>query len=131
VAALWQQYYTRENGGRTRENGEKNGQHGVSMKIHVKMSRESLSFREGREGRKRDPLACITSVTPKEGSSLKGEGHTMREGELPLGEETQKMGEETPSPKFKPFSNAPRGHPRCGMGPHVVPITKWPIQWRW
>ena len=41
----------------------------------------------------------------------------MREGELPLGKETQKMGEETPSPKFKPFSNAPRGHPRCGMGP--------------
>jgi hypothetical protein len=31
------------------------------------------------------------------------------------------MGEETPYPKFKPLSNAPRGHPRCGMGPPCGP----------
>jgi hypothetical protein len=63
---------------------------------------------------------------PKYGGSLKGgrggEGgwrhggqvHHER-GELLLGEETQKLWEETPSPKFKPLSNAPRCHPRSGM----------------
>jgi hypothetical protein len=29
------------------------------------------------------------------------------------------MGEETPSPDFKPLSK--RGHPRCGMGPPCGP----------
>jgi hypothetical protein len=48
----------------------------------------------------------------------------MREEELPLGEKTQKMGEETPSPKFKPFSNAPRGHRRCGMAPPCGPCYR-------
>jgi hypothetical protein len=45
----------------------------------------------------------------------------MRKGELPLGEETQKMGEQTPSLKFNPLSNSQRGHPRCGMGPPCGP----------
>ena len=31
------------------------------------------------------------------------------------------MGEDTPYPKFKPLSNAPRGHPRCGMDPPCGP----------
>jgi hypothetical protein len=39
VTALWQQYYKRENGGRVRESEEKNGQHGVSLKIPSKRRR--------------------------------------------------------------------------------------------
>jgi hypothetical protein len=65
-------------------------------------------------------LHALQVSLPKEGGSFKAGGHHER-GELPLGEKTQKMGEETPSLKFKPFSNDPRGYPRCGMGPPCGP----------
>jgi hypothetical protein len=54
-AAMWQQYYKRENGGRARESEEKIGQHGVSMKLDVKMRRVASLLREGE---RRDP-ACM------------------------------------------------------------------------
>jgi hypothetical protein len=56
VVALWQQYYKRENGGRTRETEEKNGQHEVSLKLDVKVRRGAFLLREGR---KRDPPCML------------------------------------------------------------------------
>jgi hypothetical protein len=54
VAAIWQQYYKRENGGRARESEGKIGQHGVSIKLPCQKRRGELSLRERS---KRDPLA--------------------------------------------------------------------------
>jgi hypothetical protein len=77
VAAIWQQYYKRENGERARESEEKIGQHGVAMKLDVKNEERGLSFKGGRE--ERPPLHALQVSLPKEGGSLKG-GGTMREG---------------------------------------------------
>jgi hypothetical protein len=59
VVALWQQYYKRENGGRARESEDKNGKHGVSMKLDLK--RGGVIFFKGREARE-TPLACSPRV---------------------------------------------------------------------
>jgi hypothetical protein len=113
--------------GRARESEGKIGQHGVTLKLHVKMSRGAFLLREGRgrgRGGREIPFACITSVTPKEGSSLKGEGHTMRERELPLGEETQKWEKKLPLLSLN-LSLMPQGvNQGVELFPHVVPITK-------
>jgi hypothetical protein len=124
VVALWQQYYKRENGGRARENGEKNGQHGVALKLHVKNEERGLFFKGGRE--KKHPLHALQVSLPKEGGSLKGGGHHER-GEHPLEEETQKWGKK---PLILSLNLSLM--PQCvEWAPHVVPITKWPIQWKW
>jgi hypothetical protein len=70
VAALWKQWYKRENGGRTRENGEENGQHGVALKIHVKNEERGLSFKEGRE--KRPPCMHYKCHSQKREAHSKG-----------------------------------------------------------
>jgi hypothetical protein len=82
------------NGERARESEEKFGQHGVAIKLHVKMRRGDFHFKGERE---RPPLHAFQVSLPKEGGSLKGgRGHHER-GELPLGEETQKWGKKPPS----------------------------------
>jgi hypothetical protein len=110
--------------GRARESEGKIGQHGVTLKLHVKMSRGAFLLREGEgegEGRKRDPLCMHYKCHSKRGKLTQGGGaHHEREG-APTRRRNSKMGEKTPSPKFKPFSNSPRGHPRCGMGPPCGP----------
>jgi hypothetical protein len=71
VTAIWQQYYKRENGGRARESEEKIGQHGVAMKLDVKMRRGGFSFKGEKQ---RDPPCMLTSVTPKRGRLTQGGG---------------------------------------------------------
>jgi hypothetical protein len=79
VAALWQQCYKGENGGRARENREKNGQHGVALKSDVKNEEMSLYFKG--EKQERLPLHALQVALMQEGGSLKGGGRgTMREG---------------------------------------------------
>jgi hypothetical protein len=105
------------------------------MKLDVKMRRGAFLLREREE--ERPPLHAFQVSLPKEGGSLKGVGgggggggHHER-GELPLGEETQKWGKKPPLLSLN-LSLKPQGVTQgVEWVPHVVPITKWPIQWRW
>jgi hypothetical protein len=65
MAAILQE----RNGERARESEEKFGQHGVAIKLHVKMRREGLLLRGGRG---ETPLHAFQVSLPKEGGSLKG-----------------------------------------------------------
>ena len=127
MATLWQQYYKRENGGRAKENGEENQQHGVALKLDAKMRRGAFLLRgEARE----TPLACSPSSTHARGRLTQRGGHHER-GELPLEEETQKWGKKPPILSLN-LSLMPQGVTHgVEWAPHVVPITKWSIQWRW
>jgi hypothetical protein len=65
------------NGERTRESEEKFGQHGVAIKLHVKMRRIRFLLRE--RGRRNPPCMLSKCHFQKRKAHSKG-GGTMREG---------------------------------------------------
>jgi hypothetical protein len=69
------------NGGRARKSEEKIRQHGVAMKLDVKMRRGGLLLRERGRG---DPPCMLSKCHSKRRKLTHGEGeaegHTMREG---------------------------------------------------
>jgi hypothetical protein len=76
------------------------------------------------------PLHALQVALMQEGGSLKGGGHHERR-ELSLEEKTQKWGKKPPILSLN-LSLMPQGVTQgVEWAPHVVPITKWPIQWRW
>jgi hypothetical protein len=113
---------------REREEWERFGKHKLALRIDAKRRREDFILRERS---KRDPPCMLSNwhSCKREAHSKAGECH--EKGELSLEEETQKWGKKPPILNLN-LSLMPQGVTQgVEWAPHVVPITKWPIQWRW
>jgi hypothetical protein len=83
------------------------------------------------KGEKERETPCMFSKCHSQKREAYSKGGHHERGEVPLGEETQKWGKK-PSFLSLNLSLMPQGVTQgVEWAPHMVPITKSPIQWRW